>query len=469
MPLSPPIFFRLADDYSLRLSPLGGSVEPRPQAPMSGTGFVFEVSPTGTQVLRACDGKRDLSEVLCRLAQETGVPFETLVKDVPDFLIEAVEKGFVVAREAAWGTAPAICGSATHFSPRHVTVELTDGCNLACRHCYRNSTPAKATYLSAAVLTRIFREFAEDGVTGVELTGGEATTHPQFVEVLSAALDAFRAVALLTNGRAICEKTVDLLAANKDRVGAQIDIDGPNAKVHDWLRGKGAFESAVATARKFIQRGIRTRLAMNVHERNLSDCEDVLLLARSLGAASFALSPILEMGRASGAPWVLSSHSLEQFQEYYTTFSAKYPGFFHAPSEEETHRFLDPTQNCGAGWRGAVLGPTGKLRPCVVLPEESMILGDLSIMSYKEALERAARMQFALHDASTPSREACGSCSSLPYCTGCLVRPFLATSLVPRECAWARGTELDQLFMRPPSPKRSRARMSAPAAGRLSA
>jgi radical SAM protein with 4Fe4S-binding SPASM domain len=428
---------------------------------MSGTGFEFEISPTGTEVLRACDGKRDLSEVLCWLAKEAGVPFETLVRDVPEFLTEAVERGFVVAREAAWDTAPDICGSSTHFWPRHATVELTDGCNLACRHCYRSSSPSKPTYLSAAVLRRIFREFAEGGVRGVELTGGEAATHPQFVEVLTAALDSIRAVALLTNGTAIGEEAIDVLAANKDRAGVQIDIDGPNAGIHDWLRGKGAFDGAVATAGKLIQRGIRTRLAMNVHERNLSNCEEVLLLARSLGAASFALSPILEMGRASGAPWVLSSHSLVQFHEYYRLFSEKYPGFFHAPSEEETQCFLDPAQNCGAGWRGVVLGPAGKLRPCVVLPEESMILGDLSIMPYKEALERASPMQFALHHASTPSPGTCGSCSSLPYCTGCLVRPFLATSLVPRECAWARSTELDRYFVRPRSPKRAPARMSA--------
>jgi radical SAM protein with 4Fe4S-binding SPASM domain len=449
------IFFRLAEEYSLRLSPLNGLVEQHSKAPMSGASLEFEISRLGCGVLVACDGKRDLQAVLCWLAKEMGAPFETLVKDVPEFLVEAVERGVVAARGEAWSTAPNIRGGSTHFSPRHVTIELTDGCNLSCRHCYRYSSPSQAAYLSAAELGRIFHELVEEGVTGVELTGGEATTHPEFAEVLAAALDAFGAVALLTNGREIREEAVDLLAANKDKSGVQIDIDGPNAKVHDWLRGKGAFGSAVATARLFIERGIRTRLAMNVHERNLSYCEEVLLFARCLGATSFALSPILEMGRASGAPWVLRADSLAQFQAYYQTFSAKYPGFFQAPSEEETQRFLDPTKNCGAGWRGLVLGPTGNLRPCVVLPEESMTLGNLRNMPYKQALLAAASTQLALHDAPTPSPVSCGSCSSLPYCTGCLVRPFLAASLAPLECAWARGTELDRHFSRPLSQKRA--------------
>src|SRR6056297_3170435 len=81
------------------------------------------------------------------------------------------------------------CEQNPPFPPlNQLYVYLTDGCNLACRHCWIAPTfdgqGGHSSFLSVDQFTAIVEEALELGLTAVKLTGGEPLLHPDFSELV---------------------------------------------------------------------------------------------------------------------------------------------------------------------------------------------------------------------------------------------------------------------------------------------
>src|SRR5450756_565917 len=65
---------------------------------------------------------------------------------------------------------------------------LTEGCNLACRHCWMgprfDATGNHYPTLPVELFETAIREAKPLGLTGVKLTGGEPLLHPHFTRLL---------------------------------------------------------------------------------------------------------------------------------------------------------------------------------------------------------------------------------------------------------------------------------------------
>ena len=71
----------------------------------------------------------------------------------------------------------------SHYPLRKLYFYLTEGCNLACRHCWiapRYDPDARFPVLDPALFEAVLHEAGPLGLRGVKLTGGEPTLHPQF-------------------------------------------------------------------------------------------------------------------------------------------------------------------------------------------------------------------------------------------------------------------------------------------------
>ncbi|MFA5914130.1 MAG: radical SAM protein, partial [Burkholderiales bacterium] len=65
---------------------------------------------------------------------------------------------------------------------------LTEGCNLACRHCWMgprfDATGKRYPTLPVDLFDTAIREARPLGLSGVKLTGGEPLLHPKFTRLL---------------------------------------------------------------------------------------------------------------------------------------------------------------------------------------------------------------------------------------------------------------------------------------------
>jgi len=129
-----------------------------------------------------------------------------------------------------------------HPSPipslRYLEVQMTDRCNLQCRHCY--IADGFHQDLPFEKLKEALREFEEIQGLRCLLSGGEPLLHPHFWEVNDILRNYdFRSV-LLSNGTLITKEVARRLRVHE----VQISLDGMK-EGHESLRGRETFEKAL--------------------------------------------------------------------------------------------------------------------------------------------------------------------------------------------------------------------------------
>lgn len=148
------------------------------------------------------------------------------------------------------------CPEACGLCPEHrqrtccVLLEVTQRCNLTCRHCFADAGRAQEPSLPR--LKADLRRLAELGKTLVQLSGGEPTLRDDLPEIVAAAKEAgCRYVQLNTNGLRLAEDpgyVAALAAAGLSFVFLQ--FDGTEEAIHEALRGR----PLLAAKRKAIER-----------------------------------------------------------------------------------------------------------------------------------------------------------------------------------------------------------------------
>ena len=167
---------------------------------------------------------------------------------------------------------------------------LTEGCNLACRHCWLaprfETGPAQRPTLPVADFETAIAEARPLGLQSVKLTGGEPLMHPQISRLLEIARREELPVTIETNG-VLCSPALAREIASSVRPFVSVSLDGADAETHEWVRGvPGSFEAACAGIRNLVSAGLRPQVIFTVLRRNVGQLEAVVELAESLGAAS---------------------------------------------------------------------------------------------------------------------------------------------------------------------------------------
>ncbi len=435
------LYLVVAPKWVLFREPRGGYLRESHSADPHLTGEIWDLTELAVVVLRLCDGTRTVRQVLDDIASHVS-GWAPPVGSAGDFLVDALKDGILQLQKDARPSPVPERGSDSRFYPMHLAIELTDKCNLFCRHCYRESGPSRGQHFPWPRLLSVLNEAYESDIQSIELSGGEPTLHPNFAEILEYTLGHFGAVALLTNGTRITGDISDLLNEHRDRVLVQIDLDGPTALEHEDLRGvPGSFGQATSAIARLSERGIPVRVAMSLHSGNAALVEQTYRLAIELGAAKFICSPVLDVGRAT-EDMLVSWDQLKECAATLETLAERDPGRVLKASEIK-RLTAELGTNCGAGSRSLAVGPDGGLRPCFLVNRGLPGFGNVVTESLDRAVAEAPLEYFRGLEPPCPS--ICGRCSYTAYCFGCIARPLLAWARVRKagtksECPWARTT-----------------------------
>lgn len=63
-------------------------------------------------------------------------------------------------------------------------VQLTNRCNLRCKHCFVESDMTKDDYLTYGRIIKVVNDAVDLGINRIDFTGGEVLTKPYFLDVL---------------------------------------------------------------------------------------------------------------------------------------------------------------------------------------------------------------------------------------------------------------------------------------------
>jgi radical SAM protein with 4Fe4S-binding SPASM domain len=179
---------------------------------------------------------------------------------------------------------------------------------------------------------------------------------------------------------------------------------------------------------------------MTITPTNIFDLENTVKLAQSCGAKFFSWSPATPFRRGKDLAWKWDPSKATAIFDLEKKVMEEYKGFV-VVLPKKAIALCKRLGNCGLGHKNAVLSPSGKIRPCLFLPEGDST-GDLR----KESLEKVFRNPIAqfFHDLKEPGQEElCEGCKYRAYCGSCIVRPLKVIEREGRLCVWAKTNRMD--------------------------
>lgn len=177
-----------------------------------------------------------------------------------------------------------------NWSLNQIYFYLTQGCNLACRHCWLapgfDADGSAYPTLPVELFETAIREAKPLRLSGVKLTGGEPLLHPGIQQLLEIVRREELRLTIETNGLLCTPAMAAEIAKSPDRF-VSVSIDGADAATHEWVRGvPGCFEKAQQAVRNLAAADTPPQVIMTVMRCNADQVDAVVRMAEELGASS---------------------------------------------------------------------------------------------------------------------------------------------------------------------------------------
>jgi radical SAM protein with 4Fe4S-binding SPASM domain len=235
----------------------------------------------------AQDELYELDEESFRFLKRCASPGGCISKDSA-FLDYCMEEGLLTTEKV--DIYRPVLAQAAQPSLRYLEMQITDACNLRCRHCY---IPDNSGYeLSVEQVRSALTEFEAMQGLRVLITGGEPLLHNKFGEINDMLPDFFLRKVLFSNGILLGKENIKALKVDE----IQVSIDGLE-RAHDSVRGSGTFKRTMAAVQHALDAGFAVSVSTMVHQGNLSDFDAMERLFKDLGIKDWTVDVPCTTGR----------------------------------------------------------------------------------------------------------------------------------------------------------------------------
>lgn len=310
---------------------------------------------------------------------------------------------------------------------KRLVVEVTEGCNNACLHCYnywrsgrrsRGGRPA----LSRKEIRSVIRKVKRDApLLQVAVSGGEPLLRKDLPEIVCDLRDEGLSSVVITNGALLSESNL-----GRFPVGSifEVTLFSYKAKLHNRIAGRPVFDQVMENLVRIEKHKCKFVLACVINKMNARDVQRTIELGLALGANAVLFNRI-NLSRhvlPLAAELVPSASALREALQAADEASAKY-GIMIAVSVPIPPCLVDSREfpHLHFGWcpRGSseayyTIGCTGLVRPC---NHSSVVLGDMrsesfsEIVSGKKACEFWAPIPRECRACTHPLKDSCrGGC-----------------------------------------------------------
>ena len=347
---------------------------------------------------------------------------------------------------------------------RGVYWNLTDRCNLRCKHCYLYDTLVPPSEpppheLGTRECLNIVDQFDEANVFLVTVLGGEPFCRPDIMDILRYMGEKKFWTRVTTNGTLIDETIAHDLVDTGVR-GLFVSLEGPRAEINDAIRGTGSFEKAVKGINYLQDFGIPYYIQMTVFKTNYTKIEEMANFCFEIGAervifenfndfpSNNQFSSFLRPGRED---IFAAAQKIAELEEIY-------PKGFISGDLGSVLEFCspgpDPAGNdkrfirCELGSTQVGILSNGDVIPCIYISD--MVLGNLMEVHLSDIPDLPAFKKFKeLRDLTIDeANKQCRACAWRYVCGGgCRGRAYLKHGDLlapdPYMCLLARGELYD--------------------------
>lgn len=257
-------------------------------------------------------------------------------------------------------------------APLRVHLQITNECQLRCRHCSQESRDPLADELTFEEIKKLLNDLVSIGTFEVNIAGGEPFLREDLLQIITYARSLGMNVTLSTSGlfvsRVVAKKIAEI---GLKRI--RISFDGATEKSYDYFRGKGTYRRAI--------RGIKTLrelfdIPIVVHtvlmKPNLTEILTILRAVQKLRCNIWSVDFVKPLGSAKNAKQFLLDredvsqimNTIKRLQEA-SSIKIEMPQFPYKAPKKGVYR--------GFGCVGANLycyiSANGNVKPCSFVSE----------------------------------------------------------------------------------------------------
>ena len=268
-------------------------------------------------------------------------------------------------------------------------IDLTERCNLSCRHCYIrqpiSSHSALATEMNTATVKNIIDQIADAGCMFLLLTGGEILVRPDFMEIYMHAKRTGMLLPLCTHGPLVTKDLAKQLG-NYPPAIIEITLYGASEETYAAVTGvNGMFERVVTGLNLLLAQGLKVMLKTVLTRKNVHDLGKMKQMADTY-QLSFrydgTLWPRLD-GRCDPCNERIPVDQLLELDKKDPERRQQWVDLLNESSKQFVRS--EYVYNCGAGFRSFHVTATGKGTMCIMSRYPAY---DLSKISFSDAWKK---------------------------------------------------------------------------------
>ena len=419
----------------------------------------------GADILRLITREaKDIEEIIRQLLDlYEGVDYDTLKKDVTDFVTSLANDHFVVLGESieeiienddkfTYDTDNPKTLAASYYQHTDENVsentqdffleevqghplistlqfELSSRCNERCIHCYiPNDKKNHGFDMPTAKVKSILDEFSDMGGIHVTLSGGEVFLHKDIIEIARYCREKDLKITILSNLIALKDEQVTALKELNISL-IQVSLYSMNPEIHDFITTvKGSFEKTKASIEKLVAADIPVQISCPLMKANKVGYDKVLDYAKSLKIK--AQTDYIMMARADLDTENLANRlSLEETEQVLRDIiehdiQYREQTLEKIPITDEIKFDLERFKKqpvCGVGYDNCCITANGDVYPCAGW--QDYVLGNVYKQTLQEIWENSERIK-ELRKITQESFPQCLECEARDYCARCLVRNY---------------------------------------------
>jgi MoaA/NifB/PqqE/SkfB family radical SAM enzyme len=247
---------------------------------------------------------------------------------VPSWLIDAAKRQFELDLTGQPLNPTVLVREPGRFGYARCSYELNLGCNFGCEFCYLGPKPfASLDWPDRAKLLKIMRDA---GVLFIQMTGGEPTIDPLFVQTYERAVALGMLVNLSTNGSNLHNPRILETLRRHPPYRIAISVYGATETTYDTVvQRKGMFKRFIKGIDAGVGAGLRIRLNPVISADNGHEVAAMEDLARERGVEFHTYVNMSPTIQGTGEPIVLQSQAHLRKRKRFEGCNAGHT-FFHA-------------------------------------------------------------------------------------------------------------------------------------------
>lgn len=307
------------------------------------------------------------------------------------------------------------------FEAINAYLNVTDFCNLKCRHCYFGSHPSLTHGMSDEDMHKAITRLRAAGIKHLVVAGGEPLSRPNIGELFEHIRSTgFDTVTLLTNGTIHPEKLISTIV--KCVTAIHVSVDGPDDASNAVLRGLGSFDRAMHGVEAWKTVGAEhIQVVTTVTSHNIMRIQEMRDLCDRIGV-TFGTTIFAEAGRGCQHANLAPNHDdlIRLFLR-----EVKQVEYVHLTKTDVTLA-VDAGVSCGAGTIMVSIDCRGDIFPCHFFHQPELLIGNILKDADLQQLMKTSSVAAKFHQSTVEHRQ-CHGCNVEYFCKGgCLAHAVLA-------------------------------------------